>query len=84
MNDVKKFSFFASYARAIQLLDDKSTGQLLKAMCAYAFEDKEPDGLSKSLEPIWELIKPNLEISVKRAKYGQKGGRQTNDLLKQK
>lgn len=76
MEEIKKISFFASYGEALQSLDDRSAGQLIKAMCSYAFDGKEPDKLSSKVKPMWLLVKPNLDSSLKKIKGGRKGGKQ--------
>lgn len=75
-DEIKKISFFESYSKALLYMDDKSAGQLIKAMCAYAFENEEPKALSKKVEPMWLLVKPNLDSSLKKIKGGRKGGKQ--------
>lgn len=76
MDEIKKISFFASYGEAIKSLDDRSAGQLIKAICTYAFDGKEPEKLSSKVRPMWLLVKPNLDASIKKAKSGRKGGKQ--------
>ena len=37
-----KFYFYSSYARPICKLNHNEAGQVIKAMCAFIFHDKEP------------------------------------------
>ena len=76
MDEIKKISFFASYGEALQSLDDRSAGQLIKATCSYVFDGKEPDKLRSKVIPMWLLLKPNLDSSLKKIKGGRKGGKQ--------
>lgn len=40
---MKQFYFYEHYARPICKLTHKKTGQLIKAICGYMFNDKEPN-----------------------------------------
>lgn len=40
---MKQFYFYESYAKPICKLTNKETGQIIKAICGYMFNDKEPN-----------------------------------------
>lgn len=80
--DKKHFSFFESYYRSFKGLPPKVIGEIILAMGALYFEDEEVElkGLSGS---VYELIKPVLESSKKKAENGAKGGSKTKAKGKQ-
>ena len=41
-NEIDKFYFYSSYAKPICKLNHNEAGQVIKAMCAFIFNDKEP------------------------------------------
>ena len=81
------FFFFASYDEALEALRDigDSEGELFlsRAIRNYIFRDTEPESFpNRIIKGYWELIRPNLESSLKSArKYqssvenGKLGGR---------
>lgn len=69
------FTFFASYYEALQYLSNEDSGQMFKAICEYALNGQEPDLYDPILKGYWTLIKPTLDISIKRSKAGRAGGR---------
>ena len=71
--DKRHFSFFESYYKSFKGLPPKVIGEIILAMGALYFENEEVElkGLSAS---VYELIKPVLESSKKKAENGVKGG----------
>lgn len=53
----KFFKFNESYAKAIRNLDDKQTGQYVKAIADYAFENKTYSGKDTVVKTAFELTK---------------------------
>ena len=41
---MEQFTFYELYAHILQGMDDVSAGKLASNICAYEFEDREPDG----------------------------------------
>lgn len=68
------FKFFVSYLDAAEKLKPKERGEFLYAVAKYGITGEEIP-LRKSLQPLWDVIKPNLEVSRKYQIYGEKGGR---------
>lgn len=68
------FKFFVSYLDAAEKLKPKERGEFLYAVAKYGITGEEIP-LRKSLQPLWDVIKPNLEVSRKYQTYGEKGGR---------
>jgi len=73
----ESFVFYASFAEAMDELDNEQYGKLMRAINNYALFDKVPDldGVPKML---FTLIKPQLDANKKRrenGKYGVFGGR---------
>lgn len=71
---VTKFSFFESFYEAAKGLSDADRLAFYDAVCAYAFDEIEPqfDGI---MAVVWTLAKPNIDSSVKGQKAGSEGGR---------
>lgn len=67
-------NFFVSYLDAAEKLKPKERGEFLYAVAKYGITGEEIP-LRKSLQPLWDVIKPNLEVSRKYQTYGEKGGR---------
>lgn len=70
----KSFKFFASYLDAACSLNARDRGDFLFAIAQYGINCKEVP-LKKSLQPLWLLVKPNLDMSRKYQSSGEKGGR---------
>lgn len=63
-----------SYLNAAEKLKPKERGEFLYAVAKYGITGEEIP-LRKSLQPLWDAVKPNLEASRKYQTYGEKGGR---------
>lgn len=72
-----QFTFYESFFRAANRIKDKSDrAEVYDAICAYALYGTEPDldSLSESAAIAFELSKPNLDASRRKASNGKKGG----------
>lgn len=67
------FVFYASFAEAMDALDNEQYGKLMRAINNYALFDKVPDldGVPKML---FTLIKPQIDANKKRRENAKKGG----------
>lgn len=70
----KALLFFLSYFEAIQNLKPMQRLEAYELLFRYGFYGVEPNP-SKSVKPLWTLIKPTLDSSMKRRDDGSKGGR---------
>ena len=72
-----QFTFYESFFRAASRIKDKADrAEVYDAICAYALYGTEPDldSLSESAAIAFELSKPNLDASRRKASNGKKGG----------
>lgn len=75
-----RFLFWRSYYDALELLDDADAGRLVKAMCAFAFDERETDlSDSPALRLAWTMISGEIRESVENGRNssenGKRGGR---------
>lgn len=78
MDERLTFSFFRSFYDAAKNIPDKAMqADFLMAICEYALNGNEPEG-SGIISALFALVKPNLDISRKRAQAGKKGGEAGN------
>lgn len=70
----KAVLFFLSYFEALQDLKPMQQLEAYNAIFQYAFHGTEPK-LSKTVKPLWTLIKPTIDSSMKKRADGSKGGR---------
>lgn len=75
-----RFLFWRSYYDALELLDNADAGRLVKAMCAFAFDERETDlSDSPALRLAWTMISGEIRESVESGRYssesGKRGGR---------
>ena len=70
----KAVLFFLSYFEALQDLKPMQQLEAYNAIFQYAFCGTEPK-LSKTVKPLWTLIKPTIDSSMKKRADGSKGGR---------
>lgn len=86
---VEKFTFFVSYFQAYErLTDENERHEFLDALLKYAFYGELPNFEDK-LAAMFDLIKPNIDKSIKNVKQGAingaKGGAPTgNENAKKK
>lgn len=64
------FNFFRSYYESAQHLSDEDQAHFYKMIMDYMFTGEEPQ-ITGHLMGFWLLVKPNLDISIKRSKAGQ-------------
>lgn len=69
------FTFFESYFDALQYLQDKDFGAIMRVICAYALKGEEPQISDPILKSYWTLIRPTLDRSIKRSEAGRLGGK---------
>lgn len=62
-----QFTFYRSFWDAIKPLKTKEQAEILTAICAYALDDKTPEGLSPVALTVFTLIKPNLDASKRKS-----------------
>ena len=70
-----KFYFYSSYARLICKLNHNEAGQVIKAMCAFIFHDKEPSEktLPKAKALFYLLYEQLSEAKKKQIKSAKRG-----------
>ena len=71
-----QFTFYRSFASAIQRIrKDADRAKAYDAICNYALDGEEPDlsGLPDAAAIAFELIKPNLDASKRKAENGKRG-----------
>ena len=70
-----KFYFYSSYARPICKLNHNEAGQVIKAMCAFIFHDKEPSEktLPKAKALFYLLYEQLSEAKKKQIKSAKRG-----------
>ena len=74
-----QFTFYESFERAISRIKNKTArADAYDAIIGYALHGKEPDldKLPQNAAIAFELIKPTLNASAKKAKAGKIGGKQ--------
>lgn len=74
MSELKQFTFFESYYKALKKLSPDEIGEIVLAMGAYFFEDQEIPELDGITGAVLEVIRPNISNSKARATSGKKGG----------
>ena len=74
-----KFTFYDLYAELMDTLTDEERGKLLRAICAYAFEDAPPSLTDKKLVYLWGNIVDTLCVD----KEAQENGRTPKGLNRQ-
>lgn len=82
----KGFTFFESFAKALRYIKKKADrADAYDAICNYALYGIEPDmnSLPDAAAIAFELIKPNLDASKRKAKSGKQGGSKTKANAKQ-
>ena len=70
-----KFYFYSSYARPICKLNHNEAGQVIKAICAFVFHDKEPSEkiLPKAKALFYLLYEQLSEAKKKQIKSAKRG-----------
>lgn len=83
--DRTQFTFYASFYKAVsRIKDGEARAQVYDAICEYALYGNEPDmnNLSDMAAIAYELIKPNLDASRKKAENGKIGGKKKQNESK--
>ena len=70
---MEQFTFYELYADILQGMDDVSAGKLASCICAYEFEDREPDGEMTDKEHFyWSNIADILKEVKETERAGKK------------
>ena len=70
---MEQFTFYELYAHILQSMDDVSAGKLASNICAYEFEDREPDGEMTDKENFyWSNIADILREVKEAERAGKK------------
>lgn len=67
-----QFTFHRTFWEAISPLPKTVQVEAIMAMCAYALDDVEPDGLSPMAAALFLLVRPSLDASAKMSAGGKK------------
>ena len=62
----EQFTFYRSFYKAVKKMKKSDVADLVLAVCAYALDEEEPK-LSDSLSGVFELIRPTLDASARKA-----------------
>lgn len=68
------FTFLDSYWEAATMLDTEERRIFIDAIVAYAMTGEIPE-LPHEMKPLFILVRPNIDKSVKNYQDGKKGGR---------
>lgn len=75
------FIFFRSFYEAIKCTSPEVQLELYSAVSEYALYGKSPKNLSDLARAMFALMKPNLDVNIKRYENGKKGGRKPKKTL---
>jgi hypothetical protein len=83
----RRFYFWESYGKALDLLTDEEAGRFIKACCAFAFDGIEPDFSDDSrMAFAWQIVSAqittSIEIGIKNAERGRRGGKKSGESRK--
>lgn len=67
-----QFTFSRTFWEAISPLPKTVQVEAIMALCAYALDDVEPDGLSPMAAALFLLVRPSLDASAKMSAGGKK------------
>lgn len=67
-----QFTFSRTFWEAISPLPKTVQVEAIMAMCAYALDDVEPDGLSPMAAALFMLVRPSLDVAAKMSAGGKK------------
>ena len=71
----ESFIFYKSFYDAVKDLQKDIKLEVLTAIIEYALCGKEPENLKPVAKGMFVLVKPNLDVNLKRYVNGKKGGR---------
>ena len=69
----RNFKIRESYAKAIEVMDDKTAGQFIKGVCDYVFKGKPFEAKEQILRSNYSLIKAILDAESVDRENGKKG-----------
>ncbi len=69
----KQFTFYRSYYKSLEKLSSRRRMEVLEAVIRYALDGEEPQKLDKVQSMAFELIRPTLQASRKKALGGMLG-----------
>lgn len=85
-SEIVKMPFFKSFYETLKALPPEVVKEALCAICAYAFDGEDPEGLSLLAEVFFKMAVPNIDsnmaISRKRAEARTKGAKESFDKSK--
>lgn len=67
-----QFTFSRTFWEAISPLPKTVQVEAIMALCAYALDDVEPDGLSPMAAALFMLVRPSLDVAAKMSAGGKK------------
>lgn len=67
-----QFTFSRTFWEAISPLPKTVQVEAIMALCAYALDDVEPDGLSPMAAALFLLVRPSLDVDAKMSAGGKK------------
>lgn len=67
-----QFTFSRTFWEAISPLPKTVQVEAIMALCAYALDDVEPDGLSPMAAALFLLVRPSLDVAAKMSAGGKK------------
>ena len=80
-----RFLFWRSYYDALMLLDNSDAGRLVKAMCAFAFDERETDlSDSAALRLAWTMVSGEIRESVESGRVQAERGRRSGEARRAK
>ena len=71
---MKHFTFYRNFYDALKLMDDRQSGQYVKALCDFMFNNVTPQ-LKPPVEGFFRLAEHKLILSKIRKRAGKKGGK---------
>ena len=84
MEERKQFTFYGSFYYALREVEGLERLALYEALTEYALFEKTPELYTPALRLAFQLIKPNLDASRKKAVAGQRGGKANRKQEKSK
>ena len=79
------FIFYRSWFKSVSRLSQRDRNNLLTTIIEYNLDQKIPELEEKewwAIEPLWELIKPNIDANIRKYQNGCKGGRPSKNKPK--
>ena len=70
---MKHFTFYRNFYEAVELMDDKQSGQYVKSIYNDVLTGQEPSKLPSPVDMYFKLAKRKLELSKVRSSVGRKG-----------